>query len=148
MKKLGALQMSAILLCGISKAAIATPPPPAYVELTPAKIKQKGFEYRIWRKGEYSYIELRSPARLSPNLDSQSTGVVINDLSGKQLLNSTSWASRKPLSVSHRFNHRQVDISITMVYCEPGPSLCVDFGIQSVSAFIKNNAKPADLLPE
>lgn len=145
MKKLGALATYAILLCGVPQAAIATPPPPAYVELTPAKIKQMGLEYQIWRKGEYSYIELRSPARLPPNLDSHSTGVVTNDLSGKQLLNSTSWANQKPLLVSHRFNHRQVDISISMAYCEPGPSLCVDFGIRSVAAFIKNNAKPGDL---
>lgn len=148
MKKIRVLLSSAILSCVIPQAAKATPPPPKYVELTQEKIKQLGFEYRIWRKGEYSYIEMESPPRIHRTLHPHSTQVITYDLKGRLLQDSTSGASPKYLSVENRFNHQHVDISVRMVYCKRPVASCVDFGITSVSAFIKKNAKPGDLLPE
>jgi hypothetical protein len=126
----------------------ATPPPPQYVELTQEKIKQLGFEYRIWRKGEHSYIELESPPRVQKNLYPHSTEVMTYDLRGRLLQESTSGARPKYLSIASRFNHQHVDISVRMAYCKRPVASCVDFGIKSVSAFMAKYAKPGDLLPE
>ena len=132
----------------IPQAVKATPPPPGYVELTQEKIKQLGFEVRIWQRGEYSYIELKSPPRIHGNLHPHSAQVITYGLKRGLLQDSTIGASLKFFSVAHRFNHQHVDISVRMGYCEIPVASCVDFGIKSVSTFIKTNAKPGEFLPE
>ena len=138
----------AVLLYALPAAVTATPPPPERVALTPATMKQLGFDYRIWRKGGFSYIALDYPARIGKDLSVHSTDATTRDRRGTLLQDATATAGPKAGTVSHRFDHRRVDVAIAVAYCEPGVSACREFAIESVAAFIERYARPGDLLSD
>ena len=122
--------------------------PPEYIELTPPKIKAMGFKYTIWKKGAFSFINLKFPPHVDEKLTPHSVQVTTTDLHGNLLLHSMSWASERHLLVVNRYNHQQTDISVSITFCAAIASSCKDFGIASVSNFINGNVKPTDILPE
>lgn len=141
------------LLSCIPPLATASSPPPEYVELTPERIKHFGFEYTIWKKGAFSFIDLRFPARLSNSLVPHSTRIVTKNSRGVVVQDSMNWTGQKYLSVVNRFNHEHLDLSVSVVFScgVKAPSNCYgaqEFGITSVNSFVKKNARPDDLLPE
>ena len=81
-------------------------------------IEEFGFEYRIWRKDGYLYIELSGPARIGDALHVHSTDVITRELKGKIRQDARTGTRLAYPSVASRFDHRQVDISINIRYCE------------------------------
>lgn len=140
-------KLVAVLLCAIPLLTSASAPP-EYIELTPQRIKTMGFKYTIWKKGAFSFIDLKFPSRVDGKLTPHSAQVNVSDLRGNILLDSMSWASEKHLLVVNRYNHQQTDISISIAFCAANALSCNDFGIASVSKFIKDNAESADILPD
>jgi hypothetical protein len=121
--------------------------PPEYTELTPKLIAQMGFEYTMWRKGSHSYFDLTFPAAAGP-LSPHSTDVRTRDRHGTVLNTSTSITGNRARAVISHYNHVHTDVSVSVTYCKPDSSACKEFGIRSVSRFIRENAKPGDCLKQ
>lgn len=144
----GLLALSlALLLAASSREASALPPPPEYVELTPDTMKKLGIEYRLCRKGERSSIYLAYPERLRGKLRPRYIMVLAHDRQGREQQRSRILANEMGGSLDHSFDHRQVDMAISVEYGEPYVYASTVYGIKSVSAFITKYMKPSDLLP-
>lgn len=137
----------ALVFSAIPRKAAALPPPPEYVELTPDTMKRLGLEYRVYRNGESSAITLFYPARIHKKLRPRYMEVHTRDRKGQTLQRSRSDIGEEGGSVNHSFNHRQVDLTISVEYGEPYVYASTIYGIRSVSAFFTKHVKPSDLLP-
>ena len=137
----------AMLVFALPHVAQATPPPPIFVELTPALIKELGFEIQVSRRDGFSSVELAGPARIGDALHAHSTEVTTRDLKGRIRQFTRNGTRLTSPSVASRFDHRQVDISISIGYCEVPVQACVDYGLESASAFIRKHAKPHPTVP-
>ncbi|WP_027865764.1 hypothetical protein [Massilia alkalitolerans] len=137
----------ALLLASSPREASALPPPPEYVELTPDTMKKLGIEYRLYRKGERSSIYLAYPARLREKLRPRYITVLAQDRQGREQQRSRILANEEGGSLDHSFDHRQVDMAVSVEYGEPYVYASTVYGIKSVSAFITKYMKPSDLLP-
>ena len=137
----------ALALGLLAQKASALPPPPVYVELTPETMKELGIAYRIYRKGELSSIDIEYPAWIGKKLRPRYLWVDMVDRQGARLQHSRAYASEKGASFYHLFDHRHVDLSVSVEYGEPYVYASTVYGIKSVSAFITKYLKPSDLLP-
>lgn len=137
----------ALLLAASPREASALPPPPEYVELTPDTMKKLGIAYRIYRKGEISTIDFEYPARIHKELRPRRIWVETKDRQGRRLQRSNIHAHEKGSNLYQLFDHRHVDLSLSVEYGEPYVYASAVYGITSVSAFITKYMKPSDLLP-
>jgi len=115
--------------------------PPEYVELTPLEMQRLGFEYKVSKENNLSFIELRYPAQIAESRVPHSTSTVVRDLSGALVAESTQWLGDEQVLriVESRYDHEKVDVSISVTFSR-GSNLARVFRILSVSGFIKANA--------
>lgn len=98
-----------------------------------------GFKYRIWRRGEMSYISIEAPERIGKTMVARSAQTLTYDLSRNLLQDSNQTIQGRRVSVDHRFNHKRIDIAMQVGYCKGPLSSCEYFGLTSVTSFIEKN---------
>jgi hypothetical protein len=137
--------LSCALLLGVMNSpCTASPMPPERIELTSKRMKELGFSYTAWRKKDFSYIELTYPIQIQKNLQPDSIQLATFNRKGDLVQFSESEPSGSTRSFLTRFNHKELDVSARVLFCERNTPACINYEIESVSRFVNDNGETLD----
>jgi hypothetical protein len=134
----------ATLLGTIHSPCTASSTPPERTELTAERMKELGFSYTAWRKEDFSYIELIYPVQVQKTLLPTSVQLATFNRKGDLVQFSQSEANGRSRSFLTRFNHKELDVSARVLYCERKTRACVNYEIRSVTRFVNEHGETSD----
>jgi hypothetical protein len=134
--KIISLILSNVLFFFGAGAALATPPPPKSIELTPSDIHRLQFGYESWEEGANSHIEIAYPEKIDGTHYPHSILISNFDLNGRLVAEYRFPPSATSRSFSSSFIKKKADISVGMMYCKIGAEACIEFIIPSVNKII------------
>jgi len=107
-------------------------------------MKELGFSYTAWRKEDFSYIELTYPVQIQKTLLPSSIQLATFNRKGDLVQFSQNEANGRTRSFLTRFNHKELDISARVLYCERNTRACINYEIKSVSRFVDDHSETSD----